>query len=146
MLHWVNFKMALTCFMSPEGGGADGLARWCAESQPRSRGSGISKHTCDMQSWSYLHVAPSFSLSLLSEHAPGARSGSVSQLSLQPCDLISLTDCGCLGKVSLSTLLFLLRFTLRVTNSFWHPFEKQRSLLDSLRGLFTLTHKPTQKD
>lgn len=72
-----------------------------------------------------------FFVSLLSQHVPSAHSGSVSQLSLQPCDLISLTDCGCLGKVSLSTVPFLLRFTLCVTNSFWHPFEKQRSLLDS---------------
>ena len=41
-------------------------------------------------------------ISSMSCHAPLACSGSVSQLSLQPCDLISLTDSGCLGKDSLS--------------------------------------------
>jgi len=43
------------------------------------------------------------SLFLCCHHThPHACSGSVSKLSLQPCDLISLTDCGCLGKASLS--------------------------------------------
>lgn len=54
MLHFVNFKMPLTCFMSPEGeeaaGWDDGMQCWCAVSQHESLGSGISKCTCDMQS------------------------------------------------------------------------------------------------
>lgn len=35
------------------------------------------------------------------------------------------------GSLSLSAVPFLLKFTLSVTNSFWHPFVKERSLLDA---------------
>lgn len=56
---------------------------------------------------------------------------------LQPCDLISLTDPGCLGKVSLSTVPFLLKFTLSVTNSFWH-LSKCSALCRT--GLYVSSH------
>lgn len=46
--------------------------------------------------------------------------------------------------LSLSAVSFLLKFTLPVTNSFWHPFEKQRSLLDGpLWSLHTRTQAYT---
>lgn len=77
---------------------------------------------------------------------PKKCSGSVSQLSLQPCDLISLTDCGCLGKVSLSPRS---PFSSSL-RSLWQThsgiLSKSSALCwTALRGLFTLAHKPTQR-
>lgn len=54
MLHFVNFKMPLTCFMSPEGkkaaGWDDGKQTGVLCPNMGLWGSGISKCTCDMKS------------------------------------------------------------------------------------------------
>lgn len=55
MSHFVNFKMPLTCFMSPEGEEAagwddDGMQAGVQCPIVILRGSGIRKCTCDMKS------------------------------------------------------------------------------------------------
>lgn len=121
MLHFVNFKMALTCFMSPRGEEAVG---WDDGMYTRMQFSSLNFWVQVRGGVDALFHYAAFYLFLFIYFChpclPLHDSGSVCKPSLQPCDLISLTDSGRLGKVSPSTVPFLFRFTLSVTNSLWH--------------------------